>query len=419
VLFNGSVFKDEKGIVQGVVVVARDITKQIMYEDELIAAKDKSEESTTLIEAFLANMSHEIRTPMNAIMGFADLLAKKNLGEKEKEYVKVIKTAGEKLLLIINDILDISKIEAGMMSFESVSFSIKETLKSLNVMFSERARQKNIELEFNCDKSVPDILRGDHTRLTQIIINLVDNAIKFTREGNVMMNVTMRNRDGNKVSVEFSVSDTGIGIPPEKINTIFERFTQAEKHTTRMYGGTGLGLSIARQLVELQGGEITVKSEINKGTVFTFWIPYTITTQTLEVSESVDSVCNMEYLSKLKVLLVEDSLLNVQLVSSLFSENNLNLQVAENGRLCLQMLKENEYDIVLMDMEMPVMNGYEATNEIRQTLKSNIPIIAITAHAMAGERERCLNLGMNDYVSKPINSVLLFEKMFELTKNKS
>ncbi len=409
-------YKDEKGIVQGIVVVARDITKQIMYENELIAAKDKSEESTMLIEAFLANMSHEIRTPMNAIMGFADLLAKKDLDEKEKGYVSVIKTAGEKLLLIINDILDISKIEAGMMSFESVAFSVKETLKSLNVMFSERAKQKNLELLINCDKNVPEILLGDHTRLTQVIINLVDNAIKFTKEGTVRVDVKVKSREENNVSVEFSVGDTGIGIPDENIKKVFERFRQAEKHTTRMYGGTGLGLSIAKQLVELQGGEISVKSELSKGSVFSFWIPYKVTSQTLEVPESIDSMCNMEYLSKLKVLLVEDSQLNVQLVLSLFSENNLNLQVAENGRVCIEKLNENVYDIILMDMEMPVMNGYEATTVIRKELKNDIPIIAMTAHAMAGERERCLNLGMNDYIAKPINSVLLFEKMFELTK---
>jgi len=233
------------------------------------------------------------------------------------------------------------------------------------------------------------------------------------------MFVKVKSREGNKVSIEFSVSDTGIGIPPEKVNKVFERFTQAEKHTTRMYGGTGLGLSIARQLVELQGGEISVISELNKGAVFTFWIPYTITTQTLEVSDSIDTVCNMEYLSKLKVLLVEDSQLNVQLVTSLFSENNLNLQIAENGRVCVDNLKDNVYDIILMDMEMPVMNGYEAATFIRNELKNNVPIIAMTAHAMAGEKEKCLNLGMNDYIAKPINSVLLFEKMFELTKKTS
>gem|GEM_PF-5000007 len=431
VIFNGSVYKNEKGIVLGVVMVARDISKQILFEKELIEAKDiaeketkKAEESTRLIEAFLANMSHEIRTPMNAIMGFADMLSKKNLEEKEKKYVSIIKSAGDKLLLIINDILDISKIEAGMMSFESVPFSVKETSKSLNVMFLERARQKNIELLFGCDDDVPGILLGDHTRLTQIIINLVDNALKFTKTGSVKFQAKVESRNNKNITILFTVTDTGIGIPNDKIDKIFQRFRQAEHHTTRMYGGTGLGLSIAKQLVELQGGAMSVSSVLYKGSVFSFSIPYKYTTQTLEISENVDTHYNMEYLAKLKILLVEDSQLNIQLVLSLFSENNLNIEVVENGRLCVDLLKKNDgtsnagnFDLVLMDMEMPIMNGYEATKIIRDDLKSDIPIIAMTAHAMAGEREKCLSLGMDDYISKPLNSVMLFEKMYELTKN--
>ena len=423
VLFNGSVYTDNKGNVPGVVVVARDITKQIVFENELITAKDKAEketkraeEATKLIEAFLANMSHEIRTPMNAIMGFADILSQKNLPEKEKMYVNVIKTAGEKLLTIINDILDISKIEAGMMSFESVNFSIKETMKSLNVMFSERAKQKGLEINFTCDESIPAIVVGDHTRLTQIIINLVDNALKFTLEGSVRVAVKVKCRDEDRIWLDFFVSDTGIGIAEDKIGQVFDRFIQAEHHTTRMYGGTGLGLSIAKQLVTLQGGEMLLESEPDKGSTFSFTIPFQITLQKPVETKVIDITFEMEQLTKLKILLVEDSPLNVQLMTSLFSEYNLSLEVAENGRVCIDKLSENTvFDIVLMDMEMPIMNGYVATNIIRQELKSNIPIIAMTAHAMAGERDRCLNLGMNDYIPKPINSVLLFEKMYELS----
>jgi CheY-like chemotaxis protein len=354
---------------------------------------------------------------MNAIMGFSDMLSKRKLEEKEKEYVIVIKSAGEKLLTIINDILDISKIEAGMMTFESVIFSVKETLKSLNVLLSERAKEKNLELLFSCDENVPDVVLGDHTRLTQIIINLVDNAIKFTETGSVQVHAKVINNENENIIMEFSVKDTGIGIPQDKLEQIFERFRQAEPHTTRMYGGTGLGLSIAKQLAELQGGKLSVKSETNVGSVFSFCIPYKKTSQIQVPSETIKKKCNMEDLSKLNILLVEDSQLNVQLILSLFSENNLKLKVAENGSVGIEKLKKNNFDIILMDMEMPVMNGYEATTKIRKELKNNIPIIAMTAHAMAGEREKCLSLGMNDYISKPINAILLFDKMYELTHN--
>ena len=430
VLFNGSVYKDDKGNVLGVVVVARDITDQKRFENELIEAKrnaeratEKAEESTKLKEAFLANMSHEIRTPMNAIIGFSDILSKRKLGEQEKEYVKIIKSAGQNLLTIINDILDISKIEAGMMTFEENNFSVKEIFKSLNKMLMEKAKEKNLELLFNCDESVPDALLGDQTRLTQIIINLTGNAIKFTQIGKVQVNVKVLKSEKENVLLEFSIEDTGIGISQDKLKNIFERFQQAESHTTRKYGGTGLGLSIAKQLVELQGGTLSVKSELQAGSVFSFCIAYKRSSQIKIVPEVAEKKYNMEDLSKLKILLVEDNQLNVKLIASLFSENNLQLQKAEDGKVCIKKLKENNgetllttcFDIILMDMEMPGMNGYEATTIIRKELKNNIPIIAMTANAMAGEREKCLGFGMNDYISKPINANLLFEKIYDLT----
>lgn len=382
-------------------------------------AKEKAEESTKLKEAFLANMSHEIRTPMNAIIGFSDILSRRKLGEEEKKYVRAIKLAGENLLAIINDILDISKIEAGMMTFEEHTFSVNEIFKSLSVMLMEKAKEKNLKLIFSCDEDVPDTLLGDTTRLTQIIINLVGNAIKFTQKGsiNVRAKVLKNNPESirnENTLLEFSVTDTGIGIPKDKLEQIFERFRQAESHTTRKYGGTGLGLSIAKQLVVLQGGTLSVKSELNLGSVFSFFIPYKKSVEVLHAPIIVKKY-NIEELSKLNILLVEDSPLNVMLILSLFSEYNLKVQVAENGSIALEKLKDKKIDIVLMDMEMPVMNGYETTTILRKELKNNIPIIAMTAHAMSGERERCLSLGMNDYISKPIDSNLLFEKMYELT----
>ncbi len=382
-------------------------------------AKGKAEESNKLKEAFLANMSHEIRTPMNAIIGFSDILSKRKLGEQERGFVMTIKSAGENLLTIINDILDISKIEAGMMTFEEHPFSVKDIFKSLNVMLMGRAKEKNLELVFTCNPDVPDVLIGDHTRLTQIIINLTGNAIKFTQKGKVQVNVKTLKNENETILLDFSIKDSGIGIPPDKLGHIFERFRQAESHTTRKYGGTGLGLSIAKQLVELQGGKLFVKSEFNKGSVFSFHIPYKKSTL-VHMPESamlVEKKYNMQDLAKLKILLIEDNGLNVKLILSLFSENNLKVQVAENGSVGIEKLKAGVFDIILMDMEMPVMNGYEATMIIREELKLEIPIIAMTAHAMSGERERCLSLGMNDYISKPINANMLFEKINDLIFN--
>jgi signal transduction histidine kinase/CheY-like chemotaxis protein len=384
-------------------------------------AKGKAEESNKLKEAFLANMSHEIRTPMNAIIGFSDILSKRELGPQEREYVLTIKSAGENLLTIINDILDISKIEAGMMTFEEHPFSVKEIFKSLQVMLMGRAKEKKLDLEFNCGSDIPDVLIGDHTRLTQIIINLTGNAIKFTQRGKVEVKVKVLRNEPDKCLLEFSIKDSGIGIAPDKLGHIFERFRQAETHTTRKYGGTGLGLSIAKQLVELQGGHLYVKSEFNAGSVFSFQIPYIKSSQAHLPAEPViiEKKYDMKDLARLKILLVEDNGLNIKLIISLFSENSLNVEVVENGMLGIEKFKSGAFDIILMDMEMPVMNGYEATTIIRQELKSEIPIIAMTAHAMEGEREKCLSLGMNDYISKPINADLLFEKINNLTFNTS
>jgi signal transduction histidine kinase len=262
-------------------LLIQDITTQRRIENELIEGKSKAEratqkaeESVKIKDAFLANMSHEIRTPVNSIIGFSDLLFKKKLGDQEKEYVKTIKSAGENLLTIIDDLLDMSKIEAGLMIFEENHFSVKEAFKSLHILLMGKANEKNLELVFLCDTDVPDVLHGDRRRLTQIIINLTGNAIKFTEKGRVEVHAKVKESNDENVLIEFSVTDTGIGIAQNKIEYIFERFWQGDSNITREYGGTGLGLSIAKQLVELQGGTLTVESELKKGSVFSFSIPY-------------------------------------------------------------------------------------------------------------------------------------------------
>ena len=413
---NATSVTNAEGKIDYAIAVFEDITDIKAAEHALIQAKKAADESVIIKETFLANMSHEIRTPMNAIMGFTDLLLKKDLQVKDRDYVQIIKTSGENLLRIINDILDVSKINSGMMSFEEHPISIREIFTSLNVMLAQRAKEKKLKLSFEHTNDIPQILLGDPTRLTQIILNLVGNAIKFTKEGGVDVFAKVLEEDEKTCRIEFSVKDTGIGIAPEKLQHIFERFTQAESSITRTYGGTGLGLNIAKLLAELQGGGMTVESIAGMGSVFTVTLPFKKADKTVIFSKPKHAEFNIRELSRFKILIVEDNPINIKFVSSLLSENKISADIAENGQLAVEKLKENDYDIVIMDIEMPEMNGYEATAAIRNELKLDIPIIAMTANAMVGEKEKCLHLGMNDYISKPIAADILFEKMFDALK---
>jgi PAS domain S-box-containing protein len=409
---NATYITNSKDEVEYAIAVFEDITDIKEAEQKLIEAKKLAEQSGILKEAFLANMSHEIRTPMNAIMGFTDLLLNRNLQTEEKDFVQTIKTSGENLLRIINDVLDVSKIESGTMTFEEHPMSIKELFPSLSSMLIHKAKEKNLELSFEYDHNIPETVLGDPTRLTQIIINLVGNAIKFTQKGSVTVSANVLKEEKESCLIEFSVKDTGIGISDDKLQHIFERFRQAESHTTRYYGGTGLGLSIAKQLVELQNGEITVKSLVGVGSVFSFTLNFKKTDKIYNPHPAKNQELNIYELSKKNILLVEDNPINIKFVLSLFADYNMKADIAENGKQALEKIKTKLYDIVLMDIEMPEMNGYETTKVIRNEFKNNVPIIAMTANAMAGEREKCLQIGMNDYISKPIKAELLFEKMF-------
>lgn len=405
---------------EGLLVSAaiRDVTEQKKAAQELIAAKKTAEDSALLKEKFLANMSHEIRTPMNAIIGFTEMLQQRNLGTVEKDYVATIKQAGENLLTIINDILDISKIESGMIDFEKQPIDITILFKSLESMLIQKAAEKKIDLRFFVHPDIPNSLLGDSTRLTQIMMNLAGNALKFTSGGTVEVTTEILSQKDEVYILQFAVKDTGIGIPVEKLEYIFNRFQQAETQTTRKYGGTGLGLSIAKQLIELQGGNIYVKSTVGIGSEFVFTLPFKKAKQQVLSPAKPHQVVqvNFESVAKLKMLLVEDNPINVKLIAHLFNHKGVpNPQVAENGKIAVDLFKTNTYDIILMDIEMPEMNGYEATKIIREELKSNIPIIAMTAHAMAGEREKSLSHGMNAYITKPIDINLLFEEIYSLT----
>jgi signal transduction histidine kinase/DNA-binding NarL/FixJ family response regulator len=413
---NSASIKNEAGEIEYAIAVFEDISASKLAEKELIRAMKVAEESSTLKEAFLANMSHEIRTPMNAIIGFTDLLLKKRLSHEEKDFVRTIKTSGENLLRIINDVLDISKIESGMMTFECQPISIKEIFSSLNIMLSQRAMEKGLKLNFSYHKDLPDIVAGDPTRLTQIIINLVGNAIKFTEKGSIDVFVKVVESKREVYMFEFTVKDTGIGIAEEKQSRIFERFAQAETHTTRHYGGTGLGLSISKQLIELQGGTISVKSKIGEGTSFIFTIPFGVSDNKSKNPKTEVHSADLEALKLKKILLVEDNPVNVKFITSLFEEYSIKPHLAANGQEAVEKIKQNKYDVVLMDIEMPLMNGYKATSVIRHELKNDVPIIAMTAHAMAGENEKCVVAGMNGYISKPIREDVLMNKIVNLSK---
>ena len=435
VLLSGSVYKDDKGKVIGAVIVARDITEQKRVEKELIEAKVFAELTTVIAEEaksraeeaaiaaregmrskqqFLSNMSHEIRTPMNAIIGFTKVLLKTDLTDKQREFLIAIKLSGDALIVLINDILDLAKVEAGKMEFEQTPFKMEASILSMIHLFERKIQEKNIQLINEYDPSIPVTLIGDPIRLHQIIINLLSNAVKFTSHGEITIRAHLINQDDNKVSIRFSVSDTGIGISPHDLGKIFENFQQASINTSRLYGGTGLGLAIVKQLVESQGGSISVKSELDKVSTFTFVLDFK-----KAIYESIPAPDILERdsdISNIRVLAVEDMALNQLLMKTLLDDYGFERDIAANGKIAIEKMKTNDYDIVLMDLQMPEMNGFEATDYIRNTLHSSIPIIALTADVTTVDLAKCMAVGMNDYIAKPIDERLLYSKIVGLVK---
>lgn len=387
-----------------VVILYRDINKRERLEQKLIIAQKKAEEAANIKQQFMANMSHEIRTPMNAIIGFNERLSKTKLDETQKEYVSAVQSSGENLLAIVNDVLDFSKIEAGMVKIEPIPFNLYELLDSTSTMFKGQANEKNINLNLIISNEVPKLIIGDPTRLTQILINLIGNAIKFTNKGNIDITISVNRRNEENVWIQFNVKDTGIGVSPEQISEIFERFTQAKSDTSRIYGGTGLGLSIVKKLVELQSGKITVSSEKNNGSEFKFIIPYKkFGEQIIDSKKKKEDSAAITFSNKAKILVVEDNLLNQKLASFMLKDWNLSFDICCNGKIAIEKIKDNNvYDVILMDIQMPEMNGYDTTKFIREELMLKTPIIAMTADALPDERDKCIRLGMTDYISKPI-----------------
>jgi PAS domain S-box-containing protein len=438
VLFNGSVYKDEQGNVLGAVMVARDITEQKRIEREFIEAKIFAELATTIAEEeknkaqnatiiaeeavkskqqFLSNMSHEIRTPMNAIIGFTKVVLKTDLTVKQKEYLNAIKISGDALIVLINDILDLAKVDAGKMQFEQIPFKLRSSIAAMLHLFESKIQEKNLKLIREFDPAIPEVLVGDPVRLHQIILNLISNAVKFTSKGKITVIVKLIEEDDVNVILEFAISDTGIGISESKIETVFENFQQATSGTSRLYGGTGLGLAIVKQLVEPQGGSIKVESIVKEGSTFSFRLPFLKTkaeAQTeLEILELDNDIKN------LKVLVVEDMALNQLLMKTVLDDFGFERDIAENGKIAIEKLKNNTYDIILMDLQMPEMNGFDATEYIRKTMKLTIPIIALTADVTTVDLEKCKAVGMNDYLAKPIDERLLYSKIVSLIKKNS
>jgi signal transduction histidine kinase/CheY-like chemotaxis protein len=399
--------------------ISKRIRRQQKLYEQLNESEKKVREAGIIKEKFMANMSHEIRTPMNAILGFTNLLQKEQLNEKSKEFVQSIHNSGESLLEIINDILDFSKIEAGMMRIESNPFSLRELLHSVKSMFTARIQAKDLNFNVNVEYSTPDLVTGDAVRLTQILVNLVNNAIKFTNNGGIDISVAADKIKGDHVDISFSIKDTGIGIASHKVEAIFDRFQQADEDTTRKYGGTGLGLSIVKQLVELQNGTIHVSSELNKGTEFVLSIPYVIS-KDLTAPEDLRTLAKNEINSvdiHVRILVAEDNVMNQNLMRHLLTYWNLDFDIVNNGKEAIEALQKNDYRLLLMDIQMPVMDGYTTTMKIRNELGMNIPIVAMTAHAMTGERGKCLGYGMNEYISKPIREKELFQIIKDILKS--
>lgn len=437
VLFNGSVYKNEKGEVIGAVVIARDITESNKVAKELGISKEFAElalekaemsqieaENNTKIaqeavkskQQFLSNMSHEIRTPMNAIIGFTKVILKTDLSEKQREYLNAIKTSGDALIVLINDILDLAKVDAGKMSFEKIPFRLSSSISSMLHLFELKIFEKNLQLITEYDKRIPEVLMGDSVRLHQIILNLVSNAVKFTDQGSIKVAVELISENDKNVSVQFMVKDTGIGIADSKKETIFDDFQQASSGTSRIYGGTGLGLAIVKKLVEAQDGHITLESEISKGSSFTFTLVFEKTTS----EPSFEEILELDEDNKnIKVLIVEDILLNQLLMKTLLDDFGFERDIADNGLIAIEKLQSKSYDIILMDLQMPEMNGFEATEYIRNTMNSKIPIIALTADVTTTDLARCTEVGMNDYIAKPVNERILYSKIIGLVKKRS
>ncbi|MGC4039143.1 MAG: PAS domain S-box protein [Chitinophagaceae bacterium] len=404
---------DKKNRIYGVGGIATDFTEKVQYRQKLIEAKRTAESAEQLQEQFLANMSHEIRTPMNGIIGMTNILMNTDMDASQREFVNIIKQSSDNLLFLINDILDLSKIKSGKLSIEKIPFRLHETMDAALLPFGMRAREK--EIGFNCtiEESIPFMLEGDPYRLNQIINNLLSNALKFTEQGAIKVSINKLQQEGDQIRIGFRVDDSGVGIPTDKLDSIFNSFEQASSSTTRRFGGTGLGLAITKQLVEMQGGHISVSSTFGEGTSFSFEIPYKIieTQMRPEIVSSAASQSSNDLAGK-RILVAEDNEINQKVIFHILKSEGIETTIANNGREAVNLLEiGQEFDLIILDLQMPEMNGFQTTTYIRQKLQLNTPIIAMTASALRNEKMKCYELGMNEYLTKPFAPAELFREL--------
>jgi len=388
---------------------------QLLYQEQLISAKTEAEDARKMQEQFLANMSHEIRTPMNGIQGMTRLLLETPLTPQQEEFTAIINRSVDNLLVIINDILDFSKIKAGKLNIEKIDFRLQDVITNVRSLFDHRIRKKGLRFALDIDPLIPEWLQGDPHRLNQVLINLVGNAVKFTDKGSVSLRVAQEHRDAKEVRLIFTVTDTGIGIPRERLPHIFNSFSQAGMDISRKYGGTGLGLAICHQLLEMQGGSIDAASTVGSGTSFTFHLSFgcqATVNIARQVAHSLKDFGGM--LTDKKVLVVEDNPVNQKLMDYVLRRAGAIVTLANNGVEAIKELKGGSYDVIIMDLQMPQMDGYETTKYLRTQLQLRTPIMAMTANAINGEQLRCLEAGMNDYMSKPFDFREFYTRVADL-----
>ncbi len=401
--FYNNYLKEEKGEKPYIIGFAVDITSRILMEKELKIAKKVTEELAQTKQNFLANMSHEIRTPMNAIMGMSRQLQKSDLNDKQRSYLETISSASENLLVIINDVLDLAKLEAGKLTFEKIGFDPKLVVEGAMKVMMHKAEEKGLALTNSFfDEQLSSVLLGDPFRINQILLNLISNAIKFTAVGGVDIRFGVTEDSEVSQNVEIKITDTGIGMEPEFLEQLFQKFSQEYASMSKNHGGTGLGMNITKSLVDVMGGEILVESEKGKGTAVYLKFSFEKGGQQ-DIQKKDASFVDKNILKDKKILVVDDNQMNRMVAALILNEYEVAVSEVENGEEAVRHVMEHPCDLVLMDIQMPVLNGYEATKAIRNELKSNIPIIALTANAIKGESEKCLSLGMNDYLSKPFN----------------